>query len=226
MLRTRFISPMRRAVTLTEVVIAVGILALISAGSISTMLVSSRMSRDALEDLLALEVVNRQTELLRSIGSGQYALLGTDQVPEFFGTVTFEGDPEIEGNLPEFNITYDWYGFGFATGGGTGGVSFDQSSWPSGVDFTGHRVVLRPTGAIRTSGIANITSHSNGSFSINAAINGHPVSGWGFNVPAGTYFEVDAGKWVRMTASWTTSSGSEREVVREIFLPWRSPLGN
>lgn len=226
MLRQQFISPWRRAVTLTEVVIATGILALISAGSISTMLVASRMSRDALEDLIALEVVNRQTELLRSIGAGQYALLGTEEMPEFFGTVTFEGDPEIEGNLPTFNITYEWYGFGFATGGGASGVSFDDSDWPDDIDFTGHRVVLRPTGAIRTSGIANITSHSDGSFGIDAAINGHPIQTWGFNVPSGTYFEVDAGKWVRMTAAWTTSSGSEREVVRDIFLPWRSPLGS
>jgi prepilin-type N-terminal cleavage/methylation domain-containing protein len=211
---------LRRGVTLTEVVLAAAILGLVATGSTSAMLVASRMSRNALEDMVAMEFVNRQTELIKS--NRFYNTLGTTQ---FTAGETFQYDPADFGarNLPTFTVNYAWYGFGFVTSSTGSSISFDQTGWPADVNFAGHRVLLRPTAAQGTSSaIAQIVTHTNGRFVTNSAFNGWQSGDWEFAIPNGMYFEVDGGKWCRMTITWTPRGGrGTRTYVRDVFVPWR-----
>jgi prepilin-type N-terminal cleavage/methylation domain-containing protein len=207
-----------RGLSLVEVLIAVGILAIVSLASVTAMLAAGRMSRSAVEDMMALEFVNRQAELMRS--SRIYSRLG---VNDFTGTQTFQYDPATFGatTAPVFTINYEWYGFGTVTGATGTSIRFDDSTWPSGVDFSGHRCLLRPTGLGTSAAIANITAHGNGSFTTDSAFNGWNQTDWEFAVPNGMYFEVDGGKWCRMTITWQTGTGRARTYTRTVFVPWR-----
>ncbi len=215
----------RRAVTLVEVVISAAILAFVSVGAMSALVVSTKMAMHAQEDMMALEFLNRQVELVKSTGS--YANLG---VSEFAGTEVFEYDPNFTQNGPTFTVEYEWYGFGVVTSATTTSLSFNGSTWPGDVsfqnaagEFDGHYVVLR-----RGNQVARITGHSKSgnthTFSIDYALNGWANSSWGTNPLAGDAFEVDGGKWCRITVNWNSpqNSTNARSHSREVFVPWRA----
>lgn len=220
MMTLRF-SRLRRGLSLTEVLIASAILTVVTLGSIGSLVMSSRVSRDAVEDLMAVEFLNRQSELIKS--NRFYTTLG---VSDFTGTTQFQYDPSDIGAdiAPTFDVTYEWYGFGTVTGATSTSVSFDGSAWPDDVDFTGHRILIRPTGLFSSAGIANISDHNTttDTFTTDCAMNSWTDSNWSFSVPTGAYFEVDGGKWCRVTLEWTTASGTDRELSRDVFIPWRS----
>lgn len=229
-----------RALSLIEVLVSVGILAIIGVGSMAVMMYSERQTRHAIDDMVVLELLNRQTELVRSAQSyaqlgdpafapgGSGALDSTTPDPSFTRTRNFQYDPDDTygaANAPIFNITYQWYGFGTVTSSSATTISFDDSAWPADVDFGGHRVLLRPSAGTTAAAIADITAHGEGSFTCDSAINDWGESDFGFTVPAGMNFEVDGGKWVRVTISWSPDfqlGGSQvRSFSRDIFIPWR-----
>ncbi len=236
-----------------EVLIASGILAIVFLGAMTGLLFVTRMSQAAQQDLMAMEVLDRESELIRATPS--YASLGpnsshrggvrpplppnvvydTDVYPDLSFSRPRRPNPVSDMDLPAirydpdagpvFAIDYTWYGFGVATGGTTGSLTFNETdpttgerSWPEGIDFTGSYVILREgPGAGQ---MARITSHTAGQFELNAAFNGYESSNLQIAPVAGqTTFEVDGGKWVRITARWRpTPNEAERVVERSLFV--------
>jgi prepilin-type N-terminal cleavage/methylation domain-containing protein len=217
----------REAFTLLEVVIASGILAIVLASAMTGILFVSRMSQAAQQDLMAMEVLERETELIRA--APNYAALGD---PAFSGphptnpaydeqSFTEQRirayDPNFENGGPTFRIDYTWYGFGEASGGAANRLEFDQTGWPEGVDFEGNILILREgPGAGQ---MARIDDHLEGQFVLNTAFNGYTRAELVVPPASGTRFEVDGGKWVRVTARWTPPGGGvERVVERMLFV--------
>ncbi len=213
-----------RAVTLVEVVIAVAIMAFVAVGAMGALVVSTKMAMHAQEDMMALEFMNRQVELIKS--SGTYSNLG---VSEFDTTETFEYDPNFINNGPTFTVQYEWYGFGTLSSATNSTVTVDATGWPGDVvfddgsgAFDGHYLILRDDNQI-----ARITGHSKSgtthTFTIDYTMNSWPTGTWGTLPLAGDPFEVDGGKWCRITINWNSPENSTnlRSVTREVFVPWR-----
>lgn len=222
-----------RGLTLVEVVIATVIVMMVAGGAVSAILFSTRVALSAQEDMMALEMVNRQIEMLKS--DGDYVQLGLPpgdplKLPgaiDYWNDVTFDYDPNFPANGPQFTVDHQWYGFGRVTGSTASSITFTATNWPTDVDFTGRYVVIR-----NGNHIAKITADSGGSgsrtFTIDYALNGWGNSEWGVIPLPGDRFEVDGGKWCRVTISWTSPRNAEptpentRTVRREVFVPWRA----
>lgn len=219
--------------TLLEVVVAAMIIMMVAAGAISAILFSTRVAMAAQEDMMALEMVNRQVELLKS--DGIYFQLGlppgdpgkiTGEV-DYWADIEFDYDPNFPANGPRFTCDYQWYGFGRVTGATANTLTFNAQNWPTDVNFTGRYLVMRSGNQL-----ARITSDSGGNssrtFGIEYDLNGWSGENWGTIPLAGERFEVDGGKWCRMTISWTSprnaadTPDNTRSVQREVFIPWRS----
>jgi prepilin-type N-terminal cleavage/methylation domain-containing protein len=223
------------AFTLLEVLIASTILAIVLLGAITGLLFVSRMSLAAQQDLMAMEVLERESELIRA--APNYAALGdTDRTGPHPTNPVYPDqsftderlrvyDPQFPDSAPTFALNYTWYGFGEATSGSGDSLSFDENDWPEGVDMTGRFVILRAgPGAGQ---IARITSHTAGQFELDAAFNGYAISDLLVPPGSGTRFEVDGGKWVRVTARWRpTPNDPERVAERILFISNRAAAEN
>ncbi len=229
-----------RGVTLIEVLIASGILAIVSLATVSTLLAASRMSVSAQEDMMALEIVNRQVELVRS--SGIYSNLGNPSpIPSgarnYVADEIIPSDPNFPSNGTDssiikngvtFTVSYQWYGFGTISNASSNSISFDGTGWPDSLfpasgtpKFVGRMVILR-----QGNQMAKITNHTKSgnthTFTIDYDLNDYGTSNWGTTPLVGEPFEVDGGKWVRVVVSWE-SFGKPRSVRRHLFVPWRTP---
>jgi prepilin-type N-terminal cleavage/methylation domain-containing protein len=224
----------KAAFSLLEVLIASTILAIVLLGAITGLLFVSRMSLAAQQDLMAMEVLERESELIRA--APNYRALGDPDMavahptnPVYTDqsfTIRRERvyDPQFPDSAPIFTLDYTWYGFGEATGGSSDSLDFDQDDWPEGVDMTGRYVILREgTGAGQ---MARITDHTPGRFELDAAFNGYGISNLLVAPASGTRFEVDGGKWVRVTARWRpTPNDRERVAERVLFVSNRAAGG-
>lgn len=246
--------PAERGITLIEILIASGILAVVTLTAIGSMVMASALSRFAHEDMMAVEIANRQIELIRSAPS--YRHLGTLEVwnttstppsltfPAFlngdftgsqykavYNDESVQYDPQFPANGPTFNISYEWYGFGVAQSATNNSITVrvftgqpHYQDW-SKVDFTGRRLLIRE-GSGRGQ-IANITAQSSSAsactLSTSCALNGYSTTGWSVNPAFGSYFEVDGGKTVKVTITWTKRGrqSSQGRIVRWAFVPFR-----
>lgn len=247
-------SRLPRGITLIEILIASAILTVVALTAIGSMVMASALSRFAHEDMMAVEIANRQIELIRSAPS--YRHLGIREVwnttstpPEMINPAFLNGDftgtsykavyndeavqydPQFPANGPTFNIAYEWYGFGVVQSATNSTLSVQvftgqpyYQDW-SKVNFVGRRVLIRE-GSGRGQ-IANITAQSSSAsactLSTSCALNGYSTSSWSVNPGFGSYFEVDGGKTVKITITWTKQGRqtSQGRIVRWAFVPFR-----
>jgi len=218
------LSARRRAVTLIEVMIAALIMGVVTIGAITTLLVSSRMALNAQEDMMALEMLNRQVELVKS--DGEYANIGTNQpsgVVDFFGTDTIPYDPNFPDTAPVFTVEYEWFGFGTISSTTSNSMTFDSSDWPADTpDFTDHFLILREGNQIARISADTGPGSDTRTFTIDYNLNDWGNASWGTFPPNGARFEIDGGKWCRITMSWEQAGGGTRTSSREVFVPWRA----
>lgn len=233
MLASRFATRGRhRAFSLLEVIIASAVLAITVTGAVTAMYTSSRMSRDARYDIMAMEALNRQIELLKA---ADYENLGPPvaNVPDFVGLATnnfvrgdspltpepwetpFQYDPEYADNAPVFTVDYQWYGFGVATNGSDQDIQVDASTWPDDIDgsqFVGSYLTT-PQGAWGGGGqimrITGATASGTGAsrrvrFTLTARLINDFTNDQQARVAfsAGTPYQIDGGKWCRVSVSW------------------------
>lgn len=228
-------SSRRRGFTLVEVLVAVGILAIVSATSVAGMLYSARLGRSAVDDMIAIEFLNRETELVRT--HRDYAGLGTDAVPRFRGTRRGVYDEQFADNGFVWEMEYLWWGFGEIQSTTSTSITIvePEDDWPD-VDIVGRRVVIRPNrmgAGVGGGQIANIADWDaeGGVIRTDFGVNGFNSSEWWIQPAAGDLFEVDGGKHLRLTMRWARTARDldrpERrsERVREIFVPFRPPSG-
>jgi len=123
--------------------------------------------------------------------------------------------------LPK-TIWSNW--FGTVSSSASNSITFDASDWPADTpDFTDHFILLSEGNQI-----AQITNDTGGNgstrtFTIDYNLNSWGTSTWGTLPPAGTTFEVDGGKWCRITLSWDRPFNQDpRTAEREVFVPWRA----
>lgn len=217
-----------RGVTLVEVLIASSILGVVALAAISITLAASRGSRDAIYDMMALELVNREIERLRS--EGDFAQRGdaTHANPLFVNSATFPYDPQFTDAGPEFTVNYEWFGFGRVASGSANSITFDASGWPDVgelPDMTLSFLTLPESGQI-----VRITDFSIsdgvGTFTFNADIyevdaNPRPIT---VAPVVNERFYVDYGKWVHLTIEWTEPDGDQRSLpARTVFIRYEKP---
>lgn len=226
----------RRAMSLIEVMIAVGILAIVTLTSVTTMIGASRLARDAQEDMMALELVNQQIELVRAgvpySSLGRTDLAGTD--PDNDATFTLDRDivydEQFPTNGPTFTVSYRWSGFGTVEASGNNYIEYpDALGWGTDFDYTGRHLLIRPDSVFKRSQIGLITSHdpSTRRITVDCALNGWTDANWSVNPPVGTNFEIDGGRTCQLTISWVPrgkpdDDDNRRTVTREVFVPWRA----
>ncbi len=214
--------------SLVEVLIASAILAVITLAMFATLVLSTRISREAQRQLIALEVINRQAELIR--GAPNYFRLGVvdtdtggwgDTIEGFVHPDFVRSDPDNPDVTTTFRVRYEWSGFGLVRSADSNSFEAEifrnqpyELDWGI-MDFTGHRVLLRDgQGAGQMANITDMDITVSGgvitsvSFDIDCAFNGYSVSSWGL-IPGlnaatneRTYFEIDGGKTCRITAEW------------------------
>jgi hypothetical protein len=209
-------------VLIASTILAIGVL-----GAVTGILFVTRMSLAARQDMIVAGLLNREVELIRAAPSyealGNPGMAGPHPTNPVYAERSFTepqvriADPQFPDSAPQFTIEYTWYGFGEATGGASNRLTFDQSGWPTGVDFTGNYLILRQgPGAGQ---MTLITDHAEGQFDLDAAVNGYGISELLVPPAAGTRFEVDGGKWVRVTARWqSTPNEDERAAERVLFI--------
>lgn len=211
-----------RGLTFIEVLIASSILVIVSMAALTALVVSSRIARDAIDDVIAMEMANRQIELIRA--AADYNILGLaddgSQISGFVDDDVIVYDPQFPDNGPTFTISYQWLGFGMVSSATASSITFNDPN-AGDVNYTGNRLILR-----RGAGegqIVKITNHTwttnSSTFAISADLNEYGEDDFAVIPNSTTYFEVDGGKSLRMTLAWQTKSGSNRNLTRTLFIP-------
>lgn len=225
-------STRRRGFSLLEVIIASGVLAITVTGAITAMYVTSRMARDARYDIMAMEALNRQVELLKAgdyenlgpryidvpdfegLPTNNYVRGDSPLAPEPW-EAPLVYDPGVPDNAPTFTVDYQWYGFGIGTNGSDQDIQVDASTWPADIDgteFIGSYLTTPQgpwTGGGQAMLITGATASGTGAsrrirFTLSARLINDFTNGTQARVAfgAGTPFQIDGGKWCRVSVSW------------------------
>jgi prepilin-type N-terminal cleavage/methylation domain-containing protein len=227
----------RRAVTLVEVIVATAILAVAAAYSISAMIVAARMARTSQQELIAIEVLNRVVEQVRAAPLynflGDPTVAGTAPVgPGNSEDITFTHprtivyDADIAQNAITFTATFEWWGFGPVANASGTTLEFSTAGWPRNadgdveIDPVGRRVVIREgSGRGQMAEITGFTETGTdtGRFTVTNAFNGWTDANWMVTPNTTSFYEVDAGRNVRVTVTWPNGD----PMIRDVFVPFR-----
>lgn len=163
----------------------------------------------------------------------------------------FAYDPGHPDNAPIFTYNYEWYGFGVATGGSGNTLVIDATNWPDDVfanvsDFVGSYVtspvyqdeeseVDNPGGGqiarIQSASTTGVGAGRQITFNLDMQVTPDFTQVTALSPPfqAGTYYQMDGGKWCRVSVEWqppwSEDPADRQRRIRDIFIADPDPSG-
>lgn len=210
-----------RGLSLVEVLIALAILGVVSLSFIGSLIFTSRTAHATTSRIFAVELANRTVEELRALGETNYEILGTDtgDAARFLQEQTFDKDPVSSGQTIQFTVSCDFKGFGTVSSAGsnslTAVIPADYPQWETN-EWVGQMVMIKDGDG--SGQIAYITANTADTLTITTNLSGSGGGSWMRTPSAGDEFEINNGKTVVITISWT-EQGRSQQLARTALIP-------
>ena len=208
----------RRGFSLLEVVIAVGLLAVVTASFMASIIFTARTAASAKTDAYGIDTINRTIENLRSV---TFANLGTTtgDGAQFMTTQVNHMDPDNPTQSPTVSVKCQFMGFGsVASATNTALTAVFPANFPAWTtnQWAGRMVMIK-TGVARGQ-VAFVKSNTADTLTITTTLDGSSSANWFLNPAAGDTFEIDNGKGVLITISWSDREGNHT-LTRTTLIP-------
>lgn len=194
-----------RAFTILEAVISLSILLMVSLSFFASLVVSSRSAQVGKANAFAIQIMDRTIEDLRGADFDNIGTTVTTAAEyRFSNPQTFQLPLGGAAQFLNLSVQCSFLGYGKISAiSGSGLTAAFPTNFPAWTtnQWQGHYVMITNGGGVGQ--MAYINSNTANALTISRNLSGSGGGGWYLNPSVGDSFQIDNGKTVKVTITWT-----------------------